>query len=141
MKQALAIISFFKYTELIRHSSCSHPFDQWPFFYYKRAVAGMHSFKFTVFSDQEELQQEDIIVINYNTSLVSGKYILKDSMIFDNINSSHPFFLLLSLFQGALEAIHYPKGTVFISQYLLQSPIITSGLQLILRKAVVVLLC
>ena len=28
----------------------SHPFDEWPVFYYKRTIAATHSFKFTVFS-------------------------------------------------------------------------------------------
>ena len=43
------IIPVFKNIELIRHSSCSHRFNEWPFFYYKRAVAATHSFKFTGF--------------------------------------------------------------------------------------------
>ena len=30
-------------------SSCSYPFDEWPFFYHKRAVAATHSFKVVVF--------------------------------------------------------------------------------------------
>ena len=48
LKQALAIIPFIKGTELIHHSNCSHSFDEWPVFYYKRAVATKHSFKFTI---------------------------------------------------------------------------------------------
>ena len=51
--------------ELIHNSSCSHPFDEFPFFYYKRVNAATHSFKFTVF-----LQ-------NRNT-LVSRMHILKN---------------------------------------------------------------
>ena len=50
------IIPVFKDIELIRHSSCSHPIGEWLFFYYKRAVAATHSFKFSVFfPEQEEL--------------------------------------------------------------------------------------
>ena len=33
LKQALVVIPFFKGIELIRNSSCSHPFDEWLFFY------------------------------------------------------------------------------------------------------------
>ena len=45
LKEALP---FFKGNELVRHSSCSHPFDGWSFFSYKRADAAKHSFKITV---------------------------------------------------------------------------------------------
>ena len=84
------------------------------------------------FLEQEELQQGDIIVINYDTSLVSGMYKLKDSLLFDDINSSHPFLLwYCHYFMGALEAIHYVKSTVFISQHLLQASIIVGSLWLI----------
>ena len=31
--------SFFKYTELIHHSSCSHSFEERPFFYDEKAMA------------------------------------------------------------------------------------------------------
>ena len=76
--------------------------------------------------------QGDIVVINYDTSLVSGIYKLKDGLLFDDINSSHPFLLwYCHYFTGALEAIHYVKGTVFISQHLLQASIIVSSLWLI----------
>ena len=37
--------------------------------------------------------QGDIVVINYDTSLVSGIYKFKDGLLFDDINSSHPFLL------------------------------------------------
>ena len=74
-KQALAVIPFFIGIDLIYKSSCSHPFDELPFFYYKRVIAATHFLKFTVFARQE-LQQGD--TNNYsNTSLVSGMHILK----------------------------------------------------------------
>ena len=44
---------FFRGIELIRNFSCSHPFNELPFFCYKRAIAAVHSFKFTVFAEQE----------------------------------------------------------------------------------------
>ena len=49
LKQAFAIIPVFIDVELIRHFSCSHPFDDWSFFYFERALAATRSFKFTVF--------------------------------------------------------------------------------------------
>ena len=72
------------------------------------------------------------MIINYNISLVLGMYILKDSLLFEDINCSHPFFLCCChCFTEALKAIHYVKGTVFISQHLLQSFITTTGLWMI----------
>ena len=72
------------------------------------------------------------MVISYGTSLVLGMYKLKDTLLFDDINSSHPFLLWYSHYlMGALEAIHYGKGTVFISQKLLQPSIIVGSLWLI----------
>ena len=70
-------IPIFKGIELIRKFSCSHPFNELFFFYYERAIAATHSFKFTVFTEQE-LYQEDIVNTNYDTSLVSGMHILKE---------------------------------------------------------------
>ena len=57
---------------------------------------------------------------------------LKDSLLFDDINSSHPFLLwYFHYFTGALEAIPDVKGTVFISQHLFQTSITVSSLWLI----------
>ena len=70
-------IPIFKGIELIRKFSCSHPFNELFFFYYERAIAATHSFKYTVFTEQE-LYQEDITNTNYDTSLVSGMHILKE---------------------------------------------------------------
>ena len=71
-------------------------------------------------------------MINYDISLVSGMYEFKDSLLFDDIHSSHPFLLwYCPYFKGALEAIHDVKGTVFISQHLFQASIIVSSLWLI----------
>ena len=55
---ALVVIPFFKGIELIRNSSCSHPFDEWLFFYYKRVIAATHSFKFTVFLQNRNCSKE-----------------------------------------------------------------------------------
>ena len=56
-----------------------------------------------------------------------SKSFLKGSMWYDDINSSHLFLLwYCHYFTGALEAIHYVKGTVFIWQQLLQPSTITN---------------
>ena len=39
---------YLKSIELICNSSCSHPVDECPFFYYKRTIAAKHSHKFTM---------------------------------------------------------------------------------------------
>ena len=39
---------YMKSIELICNSSCSHPVDECPFFYYKRTIAAKHSHKFTM---------------------------------------------------------------------------------------------
>ena len=39
---------YLKGIELICNSSCSQPFDEWFFLYYKRTIAVMNSFKFTM---------------------------------------------------------------------------------------------
>ena len=62
-KQALAVIPFFIGIELIHKSSCSHLFDELPFFYYKRVIAATHSFKFTVFLRNRNFSKEILTVI------------------------------------------------------------------------------
>ena len=62
-RQALAVIPFFIGIELIHKSSCSHLFDELPFFYYKRVIAATHSFKFTVFLRNRNFSKEILTVI------------------------------------------------------------------------------
>ena len=62
-KQALAVIPTFKGIESICKSSCSHPFNELPFFYYKRAIAVTHSFKFTVFLQNRDCSKEILTII------------------------------------------------------------------------------
>ena len=57
-KKHLLSSLFFKGIELIRNSSCSHSFDEWLFFYYKRTIAATHSFKFTVFLQNRNCSKE-----------------------------------------------------------------------------------
>ena len=54
---------FFIGIELIHKSSCSHPFDELPFFYYKRVIAATQSFKFTVFLQSRNCSKEILTTI------------------------------------------------------------------------------
>ena len=79
----------------------------------------MHSFKLIVFfQNRRGCCKGDIIVINYYTSLVSGMYKLKDSLLFD-VSSSHIYFFYgtVIISREHFEAIHYVKDTVFILQH------------------------
>ena len=58
--------------------------------------------------------ERDIIVINYDTYLVSGMYKLKDSLVFDDIDSSHHLFY----------------GTVIISREYLKRSVTSMALYL-----------
>ena len=62
-KQALAVIPFFIGIELIYKSSCSYPFDELPFFYYKRVIGATRSFKFTVFLQNRNCGKEILAII------------------------------------------------------------------------------
>ena len=46
---------------------------------------------YSVFAEQE-LQQGDIIVTNNENSVVTGMYIVKNSLLFDDSSCSHSFF-------------------------------------------------
>ena len=81
----------------------------------------------SLFFLEHELLQGDIIVTNYDTSFVSGMYILKHvCYLRTSVTAIH--FLHCHSFTVALEVIQYIKGTVFISQLLLQPSIIKIGL-------------
>ena len=100
-KQALSVIPFFIGIELIHKCCCSHPFDELPFFYCKRVIAATHSFKLTVFAEQE-LKQGDTNN-NYNASLVSGMH----------MTTSFPaIYFFYDSFTGALRAIHMSSNCV-----------------------------
>ena len=58
-KQAPAlIIPFFKGIESIRKSSYSYSFDELPFFYYKRVIEAVLSFKLIVFLQNKNCIKE-----------------------------------------------------------------------------------
>ena len=63
LKQTLVVIPFFKGIELIRNSSSSHLFDEWPSFYYKRVIAATYSFKFTVFLQNRNCSKEISLIL------------------------------------------------------------------------------
>ena len=75
--------------ELIYKSRCSHPFDELPFFYYKRVIAATHSFRFTVFTEQN--CRKEILKIIIIPPSFRHAYIER-SLFHDGIISSHPFF-------------------------------------------------
>ena len=58
-------------------------------------------------------------------------YKLKYSLLLGDINLQQSVFSICHYFTEALKGIHYVKGTVFISQALLQTSVISSGLWLI----------
>ena len=68
---------------------------------------------------------------NYDTSLFSGMYILKEVYYMTTSIPAIHFFMVVSLFHGSTWVDPYVKDTVFISQHLLQPFIIRSGLWLI----------
>ena len=90
-KQALVAIPFFIGIELIHKSSCSHPFDELPFFYYKRVIAATHSFKFTVFSQDRNFSKGILTII-----LIPPWFqvcIIEKRLLYADIIYRHPFFL------------------------------------------------
>ena len=58
LEQTFTVMPFFIGIEFIRNSSCSHPFDEFSFFYYKRTIAARHYFKFTVFLQHRNCKKE-----------------------------------------------------------------------------------
>ena len=57
------VIPFFIDIELTHKSSCSHPLDELPFFYYKRVIAATDSPKFTVFLQNRNCRKEILTII------------------------------------------------------------------------------
>ena len=127
-KQALAVIPFFIGIELIHKSSCNHPFDELPFFYYKRVIAATHSFKFTVFLQNRSCGKKilTIIIVSpwfqaciYWKKFVSWRHHFQPSILFcDSVIISREH-LKKSTCQGncvyfttRFATIHYNKRSV-----------------------------
>ena len=132
-KQELAVIPFAIGIELIYKSSCCHPFNELPFFYYKRVIAATHSIKFTVFLQNRNCSKEILTIIIippwfqaciYWKKFVSWRHHFQPSI----------FSIIVSLFHGSTWRNPHVKETVFISQHFLQPSIIISGLWLIREK-------
>ena len=147
-KQALAITPFFVGIKLIHKSSYSHPFDELPFFYYKRVIAATHSFKFTVFLQNKNCSKEILTIIIIPPWFQACIY-LKKFVMWQHHSQPSIFSMIVSLFHGSTWSNPHVKETVFISQHFLQPSIIISGLWLIrekveeyvyLRKTIVALL-
>ena len=132
-KQALTVISFFIVIELIQKSSCSHSFDELPFFYYKRVIAATHSFKFTVLLQYRNCSIEILILIMIPPWFQAFLY-LKKSVIWRHHFQPAIFSIIVSLFHGNTGSNPHVKEIVFIWQHLLQPSIITSGLWLVREK-------
>ena len=132
-KQALVVISFFIGIELIYKSSCSHPFDDLPFFYYKRVIAVTHSFKFTVFLQNRNCSKEMLTIIIIPPCFLTSKY-WKKFVSWRHHFQPSIFSIIVSLLYGSTWRNPHVKETVFISQLFLQPSFTTSGLWLIREK-------
>ena len=132
-KQVLAVIPFFIGIELIYKSSCSYPFDELPFFYYKRVIGATRSFKFTVFLQNRNCGKEILAIIIippwFQTCIYWKKFVS-----WRNHFQLSIFSVIVSLFHGSNWRNPRVKETVLISQYFLQPSIIISGLWLIREK-------
>ena len=126
---------FSKGFELIRKSSCSHPLDELPFFYCKRVIAATHSYKFTALLQSKncnkEISQIPIMIPSWFQACIYEK---KFVITWQNHFQASIFSMIVSLFQGSTWSDSNVEDTVFISQHLLKTSIITSGLWLAREK-------
>ena len=124
---------FFIGIEMIHKSNYSSPFDELPFFYYKRVISGTHSFEFTVFWQNRNCGKEilKMIIIPpwfqayiYWKKFLSWRYHFLPSI----------FSVIMLLFHRSTWRNSHAKETVFISLHFLQPSIKISGLWLIREK-------
>ena len=126
------MIPILKNIELICHSSFSHPFNKWPFFYYKRAATATHSFKFTVFFQDRRICSKEIkLVINCDTSLVLGIQKLRDSLLLDDIRCSNPCLLSVIMSWEYLKRYIMLRAMCLFHNTYSKHPFIEGGLWLI----------
>ena len=125
-KQALAVIPFFIGIELIHKSSCSHPFDELTFLYYKRLIAATHSFKLNVLLQHRNFSKGMLTIILIPPWFQACIY-WKKFVIWRHHLQPSIFSMIVSLLHGSNPHV---KETVFISQ----SSIIIVGLRLIREK-------
>ena len=112
----LVVIPFFIGIELIHKLSCSHPFDELPFFYYKKVITATHSFKFTVFLQNKNCSKEILIIIIISPWFQACIYWKKFVIWWHHFQPSI-FSMIVSLFQGSTWSNPHVKETVFISQH------------------------
>ena len=121
-KQALAVIPFAIDIELIYKSSCCHPFNELPFFYYKGVIAAIHSIKFTVFLQNRNCSNEILTLsatIHYNKrSVVDSRKSWRVCLFQEN--HCGPALLKVSIFSTKLVAMFFLKSTVLNAQKHLQ---------------------
>ena len=111
------LTDIWKVLRYIRNSSCSHAFDEWPFFHYKRTVVAVYSFKSTVFLQNKSCSKKmsELLII----SLWFQKCIYwKKSIILLHQSQLSVFSMVVTLFHGSTWSGPYVKDTVFISQHL-----------------------
>ena len=130
--QALAVILFFIGIELIQKSTCSHPCDELPFFYYKRVITATHSFKFTVLLQNKNCSKE-MLTITIIPPWFQACIYWKKFVIWQHQFQPSIFSMMRSLFHGSTWSNLHVKETVF-SQHFLQASILISGLWLIREK-------
>ena len=118
---------FFIGIKLIQKCSCSHPFDELPFFCNKRVIAATYSFKFTVFLENRNCSEEILTIIITPSWFQACIYWKKFVSWWHHFHSSI-FSMIVSLFHGSTGRNPHVKESVFISQHFLQPSIIISGL-------------
>ena len=106
-----------------------------PLFYLKRVTETTHSFKFIEFLQNRNCSIEITILIMTPPWFQACIY-WKKSVIWRHHFQPPIFSMIVSLFHGRTWDNLHVKKTVFISQHLLQSSIIASGLWLIREKLI-----
>ena len=71
---------YLKGIELICNSSCSQTFDEWFFLYYKRTIAVMNSFKFTMSLQNMSFSKEISSLLLMIPTWVKKKLLLSPEM-------------------------------------------------------------
>ena len=112
---------FFIGVELIHKSSFSYPFDELLFFYYKRVIEAIHSFKFTVFLQNTNCGKEilTMIIISpwFQACIYWKKFLSWQYHFLPSIFSG-----IVSLFHGSTWRNSHIKETVFSSHHFLKPP-------------------
>ena len=128
---------YLKGIELIRNSSCSHPFDECEAtrILLKKNNCSLSLFQIYNAFAQQKWQQRDIIVNNYDTSLVSGMYILNKAFyLTTSIGAIYFFYNSVIISPEHLKRSICQGRCVYFTTLVAIIHIITSGLWLIRKK-------